>query len=512
MKIGSSAKVAMETAPTPLENQTEPDMTGPTKHLFEIISHLQIATAVFDRSGVCTFCSPRMTEILTSSPRSIESLISGITDDTDIQHRLHTTIDDALLRGTIASIVCPCDIPGTPADEVTFEVISVGESHTKKFSVILREAKLPTDSRVDLERLGRLAALGKTAAGATHEFNNILTSVLGWTQVARQKSDPTSGVGSALEIIEDNARRAKEIASQILNISRADSDEDIPESTSMAKIIDDSLRLLSWEMTASDIDVILDFDEIPNCNVDPKRVGQVFINIIRNAMDVMPGGGTLTVTLAHKDNQIRASLHDTGPGMSPEVLDKVFDSFFTTKERRDKSTRGGSGLGLSISRGIMEKYDGTIEAESSPGNGTCFTVTVPATVDTSVTQKEERPSVPSVPPGAIVLVVDDERDIGDMVRTSLELKGTTVLVANNGEEAMALCRQTQFDAAFVDFAMPGISGHRLGRELLGIQPDMPLIFMSGLEIDADTPIADFLKKPFSLDDIQYKLRQVLQKD
>ncbi len=198
--------------------------------------------------------------------------------------------------------------------------------------------------------------------------------------------------------------------------------------------------------------------------------------------------------------------------LTQAVLDQIFDPFFTTKRLSDSSTKGGSGLGLAICRDILEEHGGKIQIESAPDEGTRFAILLPLADHVSKLNGNGRDSRTSIPSGVCVLVADDEPDIGEMVRTSLELKGAHVLTVSSGEKAVALCRKNHFDAAFVDFSMPGLSGHRLGREMLAAQPELPIIFMSGreVEMEPDVPIADFLKKPFDLDDVQRKLRQVLK--
>ena len=123
--------------------------------------------------------------------------------------------------------------------------------------------------------------------------------------------------------------------------------------------------------------------------------------------------------------------------------------------------------------------------------------------------REDTPVVP--PPGAVVLVADDGPDVGEMIRMSLELKGVSVISVKSGEEALDYLKKMPFDAAFVDYSMPGLSGHELGRKILSIRPDMPIIFMSGLAVEKDAVVADFIKKPFDLDEIQAKLYRVLKR-
>ena len=324
-----------------------------------------------------------------------------------------------------------------------------------------------------------------------------------------QSVGPDSPAAPALSIIADNARRAQDIAGQILDMSRSAPGKDSARIVDITTAIEEVLKLLSWEITSADIQLVRDFEPVAPCFVDPHRVGQVFVNIIRNALDAMVSGGTLQVKLHQDGDTIRASFIDTGLGIAPDIQDQIFDSFFTTKDRTDERTSGGTGLGLAVSREILEPYGGTIELDSSGDAGTCFTVCLPAS-DSDDEEDSERISNTEIPTGGRVMIVDDEPDIGEMLRTILEMKGIGVVVAANGEQAVEILRDQEFDAVFVDFAMPGLSGYRLGRMLSDLRPEMPLVYMSGLDIAQDDAITDYIKKPFSLDEFERKLRHVLR--
>ena len=173
------------------------------------------------------------------------------------------------------------------------------------------------------------------------------------------------------------------------------------------------------------------------CWGNDNRLGQVFINIIRNAMDAMQSGGTLTVGIRKVQARAKVTFADTGAGMPQELISKIFDPFFTTKQRADTNTHGGTGLGLSLCREIVEEHGGTIDVQSSPGQGTRFAVSLPILADQA--PHEDAPEAKtSIPPGATVLVADDEPDIGEMVRMALELNGAVVVAVQSGEEALEL--------------------------------------------------------------------------
>ncbi|MCP4674161.1 MAG: response regulator [Deltaproteobacteria bacterium] len=492
------------------EKQTHSDSRLLFERLTDTLGHMHIAIAMFDSCGECIFCSPLMVEFIGVKPRSVGDFVMVLTKEPSARHHLRQAIDAVQDGQTVQRSEVHIVLPGDTEQVCGVEMYALNEENSTGLAVVIQDTSGQMSLRSDLEQIGRLAALGQITAGVAHEFNNIITSVLGWTQIAGQNTEPSSIVSSALEIIESNARRAQEIASRLLGVSRPT--EEMLGSFSVVNVVEEVLRLLSWEMSNAGIQVVRSIQSEDNCFGDDNRIGQVFINIIRNAMDAMPGGGTLYVSIRREGDQVQVAFADTGPGMPKEVLDQIFDPFFTTKRRGDKQTHGGTGLGLAVCRDILEEHGGKIEVESVPKQGTRFAISLPYADYLDEVPDEGRDSQVSIPVGVTVLVADDEPDVGEMVRTILELKGANVRAVNSGEGAVVACKQQHFDAALIDFSMPGgLSGHELGRELLAIQPDLKLIFMSGREVDVDpdTPIADFLKKPFDLDDVQNKLIEAL---
>jgi len=236
----------------------------------------------------------------------------------------------------------------------------------------------------------------------------------------------------------------------------------------------------------------------------------VLANVVRNAIEAMPPRGTIKVRASCDADTAIIEITDNGHGIAPTILDRVFEPFFTTKARHAAAT-GGTGLGLSICRRIVEEHGGTIAIRSRRPGGTTVTIALPVSRDRVAEAPKSESSRSSIPPGVKVLVVDDEPDICEMIRTALELRGAVVVSALNGAEALALCAAERFDAAFIDFSMSGLAGFALGRAVGEAQPTLPVVFMSGVEIpqDPDPRFRSFLKKPFDLREIQCKLHDVL---
>ena len=371
-------------------------------------------------------------------------------------------------------------------------------------------ADLP-ELTAELEELQRQATVGHVATGVAHEFNNILTALLGWTQLARRTVNGNAQASSALETIENNTKRAKQIASQLLDIAKPGNDSN--QVFSPVETVQEALQLLAWDLKASHITVTSELTSRAACLGNSARMLQVFVNIIRNAMDATPTGGSLEVSVTDDNDRIRTVFSDSGSGIPADDMDKLFTPYFSTKTRSGDRT-GGTGLGLAICKKIVESHCGTITVSSKMPGGTAFTVSLPATDKQLPKKREEEESRSTIPPGITVMVVDDDPDICEMIRTAFTLRGVHVETAVSGEDALAFTRRKQFHAAFVDFSMTGLSGHDLGRALAQAQPSMPIVFMSGLEIpNEEKPYyADFLKKPFDLHEIQCKLREIIDID
>ena len=477
---------------------------GLASQLLGVLSLLNADIIAFHPNGRTVYCSSNLAECLGVKPLNSAEFLGAIASSDVTREQVRKTIGDAEAQQTGIEIYFqehPLKLTAMTMDgDPPLRVIVVqDQSHELK-------------KRRHLERLERLATVGQITAGAAHEFNNNLTSVLGWTQIAMQNTPADTPAASALDIIEDNAQKAKKIFTKLLEMSRSPSGGSERELVSPEDVLNDALGVLSFELQNAKIDIKRRFEPTQQCYLDADGIGQVIVNIVRNAIDAMPNGGLLTAGIEMDDKRLTFYFKDNGPGMSKEVADHVFDSFFTTKRDSSVPLHGGTGLGLSISRDIVHRMGGEISVESTTGKGTTFTIVIPHTTGAPMPySRAPHINRPTIPPGAIVLVVDDEPDVGEMIRTSLELQGISVIAVSNGEDAVAQLGRIPFDAAFVDYTMPGLSGHDLGIEMQKAQPNLPIVFMSGLNVETDHIIGDFIKKPFDLDEIQKKLYEVMKR-
>ena len=210
---------------------------------------------------------------------------------------------------------------------------------------------------------------------------------------------------------------------------------------------------------------------------DDSELREVLVNMVFNAVDAMPEGGTLTLSAEEVDGQIEIAIGDTGTGMSEEVRSRIFDPFFTTKGK------AGLGLGLAVSYGIIRRHEGTVEVESESGKGTTFRIKLPiakGVVKTQPTAELAAPAqVVAQTHGTKILVVDDEEYVRELLRDILEHEGCEVVLADGGHEALALFEVSSFDAVFTDVGLPGMSGWELARAIRERDRLLPLAVVTG---------------------------------
>jgi len=374
----------------------------------------------------------------------------------------------------------------------------------------------------------KMEALGTLAGGIAHDFNNILAPIvlltdLGLTQLA--PGDPQRGT---FERIFKSAKRAEALVRQILSLSRRhESDQPIP--LRLSDIVLECLTLLRPSLPST-IDISIAANtERDVVLADPAQVHQLLMNLCTNAAWAMRGaGGVLKLCVDEHEVASRADgefhdaqpgsytllrVQDSGHGIRPEHLERIFDPFFTT--RADGS---GTGLGLAVVLNIVTRLCGAIRVQSEPGQGASFEILLPRSDLPPVDQQvQARESVQSLRGAGHVLVVDDEPDILDACVMGLNAYGYEVSTCQRGEEALELFRASpeRFDVVLSDTTMPGLAGPDLVRELLRIDPHLPVILTTGHSDLVTREKAwrigalEFLAKPFRMDELAAQLRKLL---
>jgi|CXWL01.1.fsa_nt_gi signal transduction histidine kinase len=365
----------------------------------------------------------------------------------------------------------------------------------------------------------KMSSIGQLVSGVAHELNNPLTGIMGFAQLLMLRDlDPT--VRQQIETIYKEADRASKIVANLLTFARRR--EARTEQANLNTLIERVLELRNYDLRVRNINVVQEFDPaLPDTMVDANQLLQVFLNLLLNAEQAMRSSleegeeGTLRITTsASRAGMVLASFQDSGPGMSEETLRRIFDPFFTTKDAGE-----GTGLGLTISYGIIEEHGGRIWAESQPGQGTTFHIELPVVTGG---RPLRAPEVELPPEEATVdrrriLVVDDEEAIRQLLTGVLEMDGHDVSIAGNGREALDKVKAGAFDLIITDIKMPVMGGPDMYNRLR--EEGNPLadrvIFITGDTVAPDTRKFlqgidnTVLSKPFRLRDVRESVAAAL---
>ena len=378
-----------------------------------------------------------------------------------------------------------------------------------------------------LHQSQKMEAIGRLAGGISHDFNNLLTVIIGYSQLLLGRLSEDDPMRSEIEEIEKSGRRAASLTSQLLAFSRRQVIQ--PRILDLNAVISDLDKMLR-RLIGEDVELINLLDPtLASVKMDPGQVEQIIMNLAVNGRDAMPQGGRLTIETRNVDldehftesdllmppgSYVLLSVSDTGCGMDIEMQERIFEPFFTTKPAGK-----GTGLGLSTVYGIVKQSGGDISVCSEPDRGTTFKIHLCATGERveSVPLKSTTSIAPSS--SETILLVEDEEMIRKLTREVLKAQGYTVLEACDGTEALSICDQQDrtIDLMLTDMVMPRISGAELARRALSIRPEMKVVCMSGytdasvLDHEDFDPTIPFLQKPFTPGALAQKVREVLDR-
>jgi two-component system cell cycle sensor histidine kinase/response regulator CckA len=377
----------------------------------------------------------------------------------------------------------------------------------------------------------KMQAVGQLAGGVAHDFNNLLTAIIGFSDLLLLKHKPGDPSFSELMQIKQNANRAAGLTRQLLAFSRRQTLR--PQVLELSLIVDDLTVLLKRMIGEKNTLSVEHGRNIWPVRADVVQLEQVIINLVVNARDAMPNGGSITIRTSNVEQSEAAQLNfegmvaadyvlidvqDTGTGMSPEILEKIFEPFFTTKELGK-----GTGLGLSTVYGIVKQTEGFIYPVSTVGVGTTFKIFLPRHV-ASATEVAAKVAAAAAPVKDLtgherILLVDDEESVRAFSAKALRATGYEVFEADGGEEALEVLEDENFriDLMISDVAMPEMDGPTLLKHVRETMPNLKVIFVSGYAEESvrrdieDDQSVEFLPKPYSLDQINSKVKEVLQK-
>ena len=416
-------------------------------------------------------------------------------------------------------------VSGTLGEELAIDSLKSGatdyvlKERLSRLAPAVRRAMAEVDERVERHGLEaqvieaqKMEVIGQLAGGVAHDFNNILAVIMGFSELMAAELDPAHPLQGHVEEILAASQRAAGLTRQLLIFSRKQIVQ--PVTLDLNKIIADLLKMLR-SLIGENVKLLVRYAEPPiQIRADPGYVAQVLMNLVVNARDAMPSGGTITIATSHVGPDVLLSVSDTGSGMSDDVKKHLFEAFFTTKDEGK-----GTGLGLTTCATIVQQSGGRIEVVSALGHGSTFKIYVPAI--------EQSPAVAPIavtaplPRGTeTLLVVEDEPSVVHLARAVLQGQGYEVLTASNGQDGLHVMREHRGQPVrlvITDVIMPVMSGRIMAEWLHTADPSLRILFTSGYQNDASGNSqelaldADFLPKPYMPAALIRKVREILDR-
>lgn len=382
---------------------------------------------------------------------------------------------------------------------------------TRRLEAALADLQRAQSQLVQQERL---RALGQMASGVAHDFNNCLSPIVGYSELLL--ADPSLLANTArseryLKLINQAAKDAGLVVGRLREFYRSRDEDEVRALVDLAAVASETLELTRprWSDQALTKGITIEArclcDPVPPVAGNAAELREVLVNLIFNAVDALRDGGSILLRSYLEGERVVLQVQDTGAGMSPEVRARCLEPFFTTKGSQ------GTGLGLATSYGVIRRHGGTIDVESEIGQGTTFTIRLPADV-------QQRPGASALeqPSGPLhTLVVDDEPLVREVLAGYLALDGHTSELAGNGKEALATFAAGRFDLVLTDMAMPEMSGDQLALAIKAISPETPILLVSGfgdiLAANERLPegVDAILSKPPTRAQLQQALRDLL---
>ena len=461
--------------------------------------------AVLDRQGVILYCNPTTARFLGRSPQSL--------------------IGERLSVSPIPGRFTEMPIFRHGGDVGTAEM-RVGRTQWKgkaAYLAILSDITERKRTEQEMLRAQKLESLELIAGGLAHDFNNLLTANVANISLAKIRAEAGSPVRDALAKAEKAASKARELTRQLLTFAKGRAS--VKTVTSLVLLIEECVALA---LSGSNIKCKQRVaDDLWTTEIDPSQISMVFQNILINAQQAMPNGGTITVKAenvlvgaeselegasATKPKYVRVTVSDTGSGISAENLSKIFDPYFTTKSK-------GTGLGLATSYAVIKKHGGRIEVGSHVGKGTTFQVYLPASDQgIAIPETLDRPLIRGQ---GRILLMDDEEDIREVASSLLTLLGYQVETAGNGSQALekyiaAMASKRPFTVVIMDLTIPGgMGGEEAVKRLLAIDPKAKVIISSGhigkpiMSDYKDYGFAGAIAKPYNAAELGEALRKAI---
>ncbi|MEZ5851088.1 MAG: ATP-binding protein [Hyphomicrobiaceae bacterium] len=452
---------------------------------------------------------------------------------TTANHEAGATLEAALAEARAGRIsLAPVEVSFGPESEFTRRLyvspIAPGEGLSETVIIYSIDATEQKALEAKFAQSQKMEAVGKLAGGIAHDFNNVLTAIIGFSDLLLQTHRPTDAAYADMLKIKTEANRAARLVRQLLAFSRRQTLK--PEVLDLGEVLTELSAMLN-KLLGEKVDLkIITGRDLWFVKADKTQLEQVVMNLAVNARDAMPEGGKLAVrarNISERDSlklrdqtvipgeYVLIEVEDNGTGMTPEVMAKIFEPFFSTKD-----VGKGTGLGLSTVYGIVKQTGGYVFPTSMPGKGTTFRVYLPrhipeAKTETQSIKEPKKEQSRDLTGTGRVLLVEDEDSVRSFAVRALKRQGYEVIEATNGAEALEIVESDQgkIDLLVSDVVMPEMDGPTMYRELRKTRPDLKVIFMSGypddrIKIDdAEEAHFAFLQKPFTLPQLAEKVKE-----
>jgi PAS domain S-box-containing protein len=404
-----------------------------------------------------------------------------------------------------------------------------GEEYNCVYTRDISERKRAEEEKARLEsqllHSKKLETVGRLAGGVAHDFNNMLAVILGYTELIMKRLPATDPLLEDLQEIQKAASRSRDTTKQLLAFSRKQLTA--PKAVDLDTLVAMAQKAL-LRLIGEDIDLRCPrVDGLWKVLFDPSQIDQMLVNLIVNARDAMPDGGTITIETANvrideaycrnhaeatPGDYVVLAVSDDGAGMDGETLSHIFEPFFTTKDLGK-----GTGLGLATVYGMIKQNGGFISVDSKPGRGSTFRLYMPRT-EGAIAEASIAPGPPAGRGSGTILVVEDDDMVRNLTKSMLQALGYTALTAATPDIALSLCEKldVKIDLLMSDIVMPGMKGPELYQRVRAIRPDVTVLFMSGyasnvvIHRDMLDKEVNFLQKPFAIADLASHVRAAMR--
>ncbi len=505
--------------------EAEAALTREKERFRLLVEQSPFGVSFIDKDGRYLYVNPRFTEIF---GYTLEDVPTGAA-------WLHKAFPDGADRRRAISL-WKSDLESAGPGESRPRTLSVACKNGARKIIHFRPVSMPTQEQLvfyeditdqrrleaELHHAKKMEAIGTLAGGVAHDFNNLLMGIQGRASLIRMGMEASDKNVEHIRCIEESVQNAADLTKQLLGFARGGKYDVRP--ADLNEIAEKSARMFA--RTRKEIRLQTKFDpDLKQVAVDRGQIEQVLLNLLINAWQAMPAGGDIIIEtgnvhmerpstkgiLLPGGDYVSLSVADTGVGIEPETRERIFDPFFTTKEMGR-----GTGLGLASVYGIIRNHDGMITVDSRQGEGSIFTLYLPAS-DGPLDQPMVEPAGRLRFGTEHILLVEDEAPVAEVGRKMLEELGYRVTTAAGGREAVALFEKSrgEFDLVFLDIIMPDKSGVDVYEHLKRFKPDLRVIFSSGYNLNRNIspllncPKTGFIQKPYDIGDLSRKLREML---